>query len=99
MVRPAPAAARIFPSGLNAVAYSGLSLAGASGAPTGTGCPGEATSHSRSVPSAPAAARSRWSGLRLTDWTTPAESSIWAADAEPDDSSRLAVACGVCAVS
>ena len=61
--RRAPAAARIFPSGLNEVAYSGLSLAGASGAPTGTGCPGEATFHSRSVPSAAAAASSVRSGL------------------------------------
>ena len=78
--------------GSREVVYSGLSLAGASGAPTGAGCPGEVTSHSRRVPSAAATASSVRSGLRLTDWTTPAESISRAADGEPADSSRLAVA-------
>ena len=57
MCRVAPAAASVLPSGLNATAYSGAFwFLASSGRPRGTGWPGRATFHSRSVPSAAATA-------------------------------------------
>ncbi len=99
IVRSAPAAARSLPSGLIAVVYSGLLRSFTSGPPTGAGWPGLTTSHSRSVPSAPATASSPRPAFRLIDSTTSAESISRAADGVPDVSSRLAVASGVRAMA
>ena len=64
--------------------------AGISGGPAGTGAPGRATFHSRTVPSAAAtASRCRRSGLRAMACTTPCESLSRVAAGVPDDSSRL----------
>ena len=61
-----PPSARVRPSGLNATALTALPLPVVKGWPSGRGCAGSATFHSRTVPSSLPLARVRPSGLNAT---------------------------------